>query len=88
MLPPVEVTDCGAGVADNANTGPSATAAPPPPSPLFPPATMSGPAVPPRAAHDPNSATLRPNRTKALLKAGGTAFIAAGELNWSGDRCA
>ena len=46
---------------------------------------MSAPA---RTTHDPNSGELRPNRVKRLLKAGGTAFIAAGELNWTGDRCA
>ena len=40
---------------------------------------------PARTAHDPNSGTLRPNRVKRLLKAGGTAFMAAGELNWTGD---
>ena len=42
--------------------------------------------IPPRVAHDPNTGVLRPNRVKRLLKAGGTAFIAAGELNWTGDR--
>ena len=42
--------------------------------------------IPPRVTHDPNTGVLRPNRVKRLLKAGGTAFIAAGELNWTGDR--
>jgi hypothetical protein len=42
--------------------------------------------VPPRRTHDPNSGEIRPNRVKHLLAAGGTAFIAAGELNWTGDR--
>jgi hypothetical protein len=42
--------------------------------------------IPPRVTHDPNSGVLRPNRVKRLLAAGGTAFIAAGELNWTGDR--
>ena len=44
--------------------------------------------IPPRVTHDPNSGLLRPNRVKRLLAAGGTAFIAAGELNWTGDRSA
>jgi hypothetical protein len=44
--------------------------------------------VPPRRTHDPNSGEIRPNRVKHLLAAGGTAFIAAGELNWTGDRSA
>jgi hypothetical protein len=34
----------------------------------------------PRTAHDPNSGELRPNRVKRLLQAGGTAFLAAGNI--------
>ena len=37
--------------------------------------------IPPRTTHDPNTGTLRPNRVKRILANGGTAFIAAGELN-------